>query len=115
MNDVRVVHEGSDIHSLYAIYPALNRLFVGSGCFKTLETDLFETNRDNVLEKVLEYDNLTDFVIGSVENALTHETIHLLLYRIGGFDAFYWLDKIDSNYEISKVRSSLSTVNKSVK
>lgn len=106
MISVSVVGAGSDIDCLYAVYPGGNRIFVGSGCFKELETRLFDTRRDNALKKVLEYTNLTDFVIDNVENALTHETIHVLLYRIcgGTYDAFFRLDKIDRNYEISGVR-----------
>ena len=107
MMDVFVIGKGSDTDSLYTIYPALNRLFVGSGCFKELETRLFDTHRDKTLKKILDYANLTDFVIDSVENSLTHETIHVLLYRILGavHTTFYGLDVIDRNYEVSGVRS----------
>ena len=104
MMDIFIAGANSDTYSLYTIYPALNRLFLGTGCFKELETRLFDTYRDYTLEKILKYNNLTDYMVDNAESSLTHETIHILLYEIGGFDAFYWLDKIDNNYEISGVR-----------
>ena len=71
--------------------------------FKDLEHKIFVTHNSLALKKFLPYNNLTDFINDNVEYSLTHEVIHILLYRIGGNPFTYAFDKIDANYEISKI------------
>ena len=93
----------SYIDSLYeAVYPQ-NQVMLGSD-MALLEHEVFVTWKDKMLDKFLNYTNLTDFVHDNVENSLTHETIHLLLARDEGFNANYAFDDVDKNYEISGVR-----------
>ena len=95
--------DDSYVDSLFEARAWENLIVVGSD-MERLERLVFVEHKDTMLDKFLNYTNLTDFVTDNVENSLTHETIHIILDRESGAKASTALDKIDKNYEISGVR-----------
>ncbi len=60
-------------------------------------------NKSLLLKCFRRYDNIAEIIEGDIENILTHEIIHVLLYDIRG--ASYPFDNIDSENEISAYHS----------
>jgi len=56
------------------------------------------------LEAYKKYHNVHDLIIGTVEEAITHETIHIVLKRGFGIDVSYAFDNVDQQGEISDNR-----------
>lgn len=54
-----------------------------------------------LIEPFRHYENVSDLILGTVEQSLTHETIHIIINRWFGVGVSHMLDNIDERGEIS--------------
>ena len=110
MIDLEIRNDGFYVDSLFESDNYNGKIILGSD-LEQLKRKMFETHKHLVKESLKKYGSLDDLLDGNIITSLTHEFLHIVLFKNISFDACYSLDKIDRNYEVSRV--SLSTKDQS--
>ena len=90
------------IDSLFATNRNVDTILIGTADLKQLEKKMFNPMHPDLKNRYKKYTNLEDLATETVEHSLTHESLHIVLYKISGRDACSALDVIDKDHEISE-------------
>jgi len=90
------------IDSLFAINRNFDTILIGTADLKELEKKMFSPPHPELKDRYRKFSNLEDLATETAEHSLTHEALHIALYKVGGWDACDALDIIDKDHEISE-------------